>query len=257
MRTVLVPDGDGATLIRTDESGRALGQPLRLNDVAAAVREIEAAEHPRWVWEDTARVYSPLLAAGVRVQRCHDLTLTGALLETRAGRYVPVAETPVDDRLGLFDAVPWTAPDVIVERHRRQAEAIEGDPRLRLLVAAESAGGLTAAEMSFDGLPFSAAAHRALLEEALGPRVPEDMLPDRLRAVADDVSAAFGRRVNPASQPEVVAAFAREGIELHSTRSLAYSPLLRRGSSLRRLETTWFGSHTHQWSTNRTIDYGT
>lgn len=235
VRTVLVPDGDGATLIRTDESGRALGQPLRLNDVAAAVREIEAAEHPRWVWEDTARVYSPLLAAGVRVQRCHDLTLTGALLETRAGRYVPVAETPVDDRLGLFDAVPWTAPDVIVERHRRQAEAIEGDPRLRLLVAAESAGGLTAAEMSFEGLPFSAAAHRTLLEEALGPRVPEDMLPDRLRAVADDVSAAFGRRVNPASQPEVVAAFAREGIELHSTRAYllreidhpAVEPLLR------------------------------
>ncbi|MCA1005483.1 bifunctional 3'-5' exonuclease/DNA polymerase [Rhodococcus hoagii] len=235
MRTVLVPDSDGATLIRTDESGQALRDPLRVRDVAAAVREIEAAERPRWVWEDTARVYQPLLAAGVRVERCHDLALTGALLETRAGRYVPVAETPLDDRLGLFDAVPWTAPDVLVERHRRQVEAIEGDPRLRLLVAAESAGGLAAAEMSHDGLPFSTDAHLALLADALGPRTRDDMLPARLHEVADEVSAAFGRQVNPASQPEVVAAFTREGIELASTRKWllreidhpAVEPLLR------------------------------
>ncbi|WP_181319630.1 bifunctional 3'-5' exonuclease/DNA polymerase [Rhodococcus sp. OK519] len=235
MRTVLVPDGDGATLIRTDESGDPVEAPRRTADVAATVREIEATEHPRWVWEDTARVYPLLLAAGVRVQRSHDLALTGALLDARAGRFVPVAEAPVDDRLGLFDAIPWTAPDVVLGRHRRQAEAVEGDPQLRLLVAAESAGGLAAAEMGFDGLPFSAAAHRALLENALGTRVPDDMLPDRLRAVAEEVSAAFGRQVNPASHLEVVAAFARDGIELQSTRAYllreidhpAVEPLLR------------------------------
>jgi len=235
VRTVLVPDGGGATLIRTDESGDPAGVPQRTEDVAATVREIEDAEHPRWVFEDTARVYPLLLTAGVRVQRSHDLTLTGALLDTRGGRFVPVTEAPVDDRIGLFDAVPWTAPDVVLERHRAQVAAIGSDRRLRLLVAAESAGGLAAAEMSHDGLPFSTEAHLAVLADALGPRTPDHTPPARLREVADEVSAAFGRPVNPASQPEVVAAFAREGIELGSTRKYllrevehpAVEPLLR------------------------------
>ncbi len=56
----------------------------------------------------------------------------------------------------------------MIERHRRQLAAIADDPRLRLLVAAESAGGLAAAEMSHDGLPFSTDAHLALLADALG-----------------------------------------------------------------------------------------
>jgi len=235
VRTVLVPDSDGATLIRTDQFGAAVDAPRRVADVAAAVREAEAAERPRWVFEDAARVCPPLLAAGVRVSRCHDLRLIGALLDMRAGRFTPVPELPVDERPGLFDAVPFTAPDVVVERHSRQLAAIAEDPRLRLLVAAESAGGLAAAEMSHDGLPFSTDAHLALLADALGPRTPDHMLPTRLREVADEVSAAFGRPVNPASQPEVVAAFAREGIELGSTRKYllreidhpAVEPLLR------------------------------
>ncbi|OQQ30394.1 bifunctional 3'-5' exonuclease/DNA polymerase [Prescottella equi] len=235
VRTVLVSDSDGATLVRTDESGAPVEAPRRTADVAATVREIEAAEHPRWVFEDSARACPPLLAEGVRVQRSHDLRLTGALLDMRAGRLAPAPEMPVDDRPGLFDAVASTAPDVVIERHRRQLAAIADDPRLRLLVAAESAGGLAAAEMSHDGLPFSTDAHLALLADALGPRTRDDMLPVRLHQVTDEVSAAFGRQVNPASQPEVVAAFAREGIELASTRKYllreidhpAVEPLLR------------------------------
>src|SRR6476659_10035119 len=34
---------------------------------------LEAAHHPRWVWADTESVYRPLVAAGVHVDRCHDL----------------------------------------------------------------------------------------------------------------------------------------------------------------------------------------
>lgn len=235
VRTVLVPDSDGATLLRTDESGDPVGAPQRTAHVAATVGEIEDAEHPRWVFEDAARACPPLLAAGVRVERCHDLRLTGALLDMRAGRVSSVPDVPADDRPGLFDAVPAPAPDVVAERHRRQLAAIADDPRLRLLVAAESAGGLAAAEMSHAGLPFSTAAHLNLLETVLGPRTPEHVLPARLREVADEVSAAFGRPVNPASQPEVVAAFGREGIHLASTRKYllreidhpAVEPLLR------------------------------
>ncbi|WP_175420520.1 bifunctional 3'-5' exonuclease/DNA polymerase [Rhodococcus sp. SGAir0479] len=235
MRTVLVPHGDGATVIRTDESGEPVGPPQRTRDVAATVRDLEATDRPRWVFEDSARVCPPLLAAGVRVARSHDLRLTGALLDVRAGRAASVPDVPVDERPGLFDAVPAPAPEAVVERHRRQVAAVAHDPRLRLLVAAESAGGLAAAEMSHDGLPFSTDAHLALLGRALGPRTPDHMLPVRLHEVADEVSAAFGRQVNPASQPEVVAAFARQGIELNSTRKYllreidhpAVEPLLR------------------------------
>src|SRR5512141_960641 len=48
-------------------------------DLPAYVVEREA-DQPRWVWDDTARWYPPLLDAGVRVARCHDLRLGHHLL---------------------------------------------------------------------------------------------------------------------------------------------------------------------------------
>ena len=58
---VLVVDGDAEL-------------EVAVADLAAYVsaREVDA---PRWVWDDTARWYPSLLAAGVRVERCHDLRL--------------------------------------------------------------------------------------------------------------------------------------------------------------------------------------
>ena len=47
--------------------------------LAALVRRFEP-RHPRWVWVDTRSLYPQLLAAGVRVERCHDLRLCGAIL---------------------------------------------------------------------------------------------------------------------------------------------------------------------------------
>ena len=44
--------------------------------------------------------------------------------------------------------------------------------RFGLLVAAESAGGLIAAEMTAAGLPWRADVHDQLLAELLGPRPP-------------------------------------------------------------------------------------
>ncbi|MGZ4448054.1 MAG: hypothetical protein ACXVEC_15010, partial [Nocardioides sp.] len=52
---------------------------LALSDLPAYVAEREAGA-PRWVWDDTARWAPPLLAAGVRVERCHDLRLGRRLL---------------------------------------------------------------------------------------------------------------------------------------------------------------------------------
>ncbi|TQF74927.1 bifunctional 3'-5' exonuclease/DNA polymerase [Rhodococcus spelaei] len=234
MRIVVAPGPERAVTIRTDDAGVALGSPQHFPDLPAAVRALEP-EHPRWVWPDTAAVYPAVLRAGLRVQRCHDLALTAALLRTRAGEPPIDAPAPVDDRPGLFDTTPATDPSTVLAEHADQLGRIGPDGRLTLLVAAESAGALAAAEMGHVGMPFSAAAHHRLLESALGPRATGDTVPQRLREVADEVSAAFGRPVNPASHVELVAAFARDGIELTSTRAWlirdvehpAIEPLLR------------------------------
>lgn len=234
MRVVLAPGPERVIAVRTDDNGEAVAAPTAFPDATAAVRALEP-ERPRWVWPDTAAVYPSVLRAGLRVERCHDLALTDALLRTRAGRPPAATAPPADERPGLFETTPATDPVVLLAEHAEQQGRIGTDAKLRLLVAAESAGALAAAEMGHGGMPFSAAAHRRLLESALGPRVPADMLPVRLRDAADDVSAAFRRRVNPASQQEVVAAFARDGVELASTRAWllrevdhpAVEPLLR------------------------------
>ena len=62
------------------EDGRS--REVALADLPAYVAAREA-DDPRWVWDDTARWCPPLLAAGVRVARCHDLRLARRLL-TRA-----------------------------------------------------------------------------------------------------------------------------------------------------------------------------
>ncbi|HEY9475910.1 MAG TPA: bifunctional 3'-5' exonuclease/DNA polymerase, partial [Mycobacteriales bacterium] len=74
-------------LLPLGEDGTRSGSPERVTDLAAAVRERERQNSPRWVWADTAAVYPRLLRAGVRVSRCHDLALTEALLLGHEGRW--------------------------------------------------------------------------------------------------------------------------------------------------------------------------
>ena len=78
-------------IVGAGEQGRiALVDPDRASEplavvtpdrLADAVRELEMREHPRWVWTETRRWYPRLLEAGVRVERCHDLRLCGAVLD--------------------------------------------------------------------------------------------------------------------------------------------------------------------------------
>src|SRR5439155_11471117 len=56
-------------------------------DLAGAVALLEAEHRPRWLWPSTAECYPALLRAGVRVERCHDLELTEALLLGHEGRW--------------------------------------------------------------------------------------------------------------------------------------------------------------------------
>ncbi|MEU8797546.1 bifunctional 3'-5' exonuclease/DNA polymerase [Spirillospora sp. NPDC048819] len=123
--------------------------------------------------------------------------------------------------------------------------------RFALLAAAESAGSLVAAEMSHDGLPWSAQVHDALLTELLGPRPSGGLRPRRLQDLADRISAAFGPRVhvNPDSPAQILKAFAAAGLPIPSTRAHVLKrldhpavPLLLEYKELARLHTA------HGWA---------
>jgi hypothetical protein len=67
------------------EDGTALGSATRETDLATAVGARERQGDVRWVWPSAAAVYPALLRAGVRVARCHDVTLTERLLASSDG----------------------------------------------------------------------------------------------------------------------------------------------------------------------------
>ncbi|HWI30525.1 MAG TPA: bifunctional 3'-5' exonuclease/DNA polymerase, partial [Microbacterium sp.] len=193
-------------------------------------REREAA--PRWVWSDTAVWYRGLLDAGVRVSRCHDLRLTHAILRDSAFAALPEAPEwnagSPDAESGsetLFDVagasgVPDDA-DAASAEFARQRTALGSSPqpdRLRLLLAAESAGALIASELRAAGLPWDAAAHDTVLTEVLGPRPLAGGTPAELERTGAAVREALA---DPAlsldSQPKLLRALHRSGILVEST----------------------------------------
>jgi DNA polymerase family A len=232
------PDGSG-TLRPLADDGASAGAVEKVPDLVAAVAARERAGSPRWVWASSARLYPRLLAAGVRVARCHDLELVEPLLLAHAGRYgeprsvaaawarlhgraVPPDATPAEAaQPSLFEDAPAVADlDQVVRVHADQLDRIDAaGGGMPLLAAAESAGGLTAAEMSHDGLPWSVERHDALLTELLGPRPVAGLRPRKLQQLADQINDAFGDHINPDSPGQVVRAFAQAGLPVTSTRA--------------------------------------
>jgi DNA polymerase-1 len=220
---------------RLDEHGVPLGDVEVLPDLFAVAR-LEKEHAPRWVIA-RPRTYRRLLDAGVEVARAHDVELTEGLLVAADGHFgqphglaaamarlegrTPAADPLRDDDgpPALFESGPVgdELADVVAVHAAQQARLT--DPRMRLLVAAESAGGLVAEEMRAAGLPWRADVHDALLTEALGPRPVLGGRPPKLAVLAAEVDAAFGRRVNVDSPAEVLRAFGRVGVELETTRS--------------------------------------
>lgn len=159
------------------------GSDLELDWPSAAewVRDRERGGDIRWVWPDTASLAPHLLAAGVRVARCHDLRLCHTILHHATADpwpppawLVPAPVEPAAPSL-LDDLTPDHAPTIaeVSAEHDRQLQALAEAPdprRLRLLLAAESAGALIAAEMHADGLPWDRARHDQILRQALGPQ---------------------------------------------------------------------------------------
>jgi len=248
----LVPDhgGAGGVLRELTAEGDPTGPACPVADLAAAVRASPAA---RWLWPSTLEVYPALRRAGVRVDRCHDLELTEALLVGYAGEWgaphglaaawarltgAPVPRDPParavtvpgDGQGALFDALPpppalpgadpLTALIDVYRRQRAQIGATAHPGRFRLLVASESAGALVAAEMGAYGLPWRPDVHRALLAELLGEPSPVGGPPRRVAELAQRIAAAFGvERLHPESPAEVVRAFSRAGITVPNTRA--------------------------------------
>jgi DNA polymerase-1 len=210
---------------------------LAAADLAEFVREREA-DRPRWVWDDTARWYPGLLAAGVRVERCHDLRLCRRVLR----RAPAVDQSHLDgEQSGLWDVLAPVVPsaptlfasDDPVEHLRadledaRQLAAVAASDersRLELLLAAESSGALVAAEMTFAGVPWRSDVHDRLLTELLGPRPPRGMRPRRLEALADEIRSLLDAPgLNPDSRAALLTALRRAGIEVDDTRASTLS----------------------------------
>jgi DNA polymerase I len=189
----------------------------------------------RWAWDDTGRWYPGLLADGVRVERCLDLRLAHRLLRGAAAVAGSALASAPD---GPFDvaAEPEPEPDSAeslfdVERAehrpdetqllteiRAQDEAVADHPRLRLLMVAESAGALAAAEMRHTGLPWDRAVHDEVLAEQLGPRPVGDARPPRMAELAEQIRTELGApRLNPDSLPDVLRELRRNGLAVTST----------------------------------------
>ncbi|MFI6337893.1 bifunctional 3'-5' exonuclease/DNA polymerase [Streptomyces sp. NPDC050535] len=241
-RWALVPAEDGgAEVAPLGPDGLPAGPVRREPDLVDAVRT--RPDVTRWVWRSTADVYPRLLATGVRVERCYDIEAAETLLLGHEGRLGeprsaaaalarlrggPVPPDPPQrsaepgSQSSLFEPRPVHVPladllEVYADQYRRH-EATARPERMHLLTTAESAGTLVAAEMNESGLPWSADVHRAVLHELLGERYVGGGEPRRLAELAEEVSAAFGRRVRPDLPADVIKAFGQAGIKVRSTR---------------------------------------
>lgn len=258
-------DGAQVALLPVNPSGTPAGDAVvvGLDGLSVTVRRMQGRD-TRWVWDSTRTWYPQLLAAGTSVERCHDVGLSREIMRyspfcgdtayarrlqsqaTESGvatlprTLAPLPPSPLQG--SLFEAEPAHAgPDIVdvVREFTAQQHALRqstNPARLALLLAAESAGALVAAEMEFHGIPWRADLHRDLLASQLGPRPLEGQRPAELEKLAEELRAALGNpRFNPDSPQELLRALHRAGIEVSSTRSWelqrqdhpAIAPLLR------------------------------
>ncbi|WP_255371767.1 bifunctional 3'-5' exonuclease/DNA polymerase [Cellulosimicrobium sp. CUA-896] len=251
MHLVLSADDTGATSTPVPDDGDD-GTPQRARRGRPVDLVRDGARSARWTWGDTNAWYPELLAAGTRVERAHDLRLARAVLRrsalTAATPYARAPRGPWDALAlvtaganspsaplpeGLFDLADAARPardassalDPVREL-RAQLEAVaaaagpDAPGRLRLLLAAESAGALVAAEMHHAGLPWRADVHDAILSGVLGPRPRPGERPARMEELAHAVRQALDAppTLNPDSHPDLLRAMEYAGVGARSLR---------------------------------------
>jgi len=241
-----------------DDNGTP-SEPIRrmtLDEFEEFVTSIDSTT-PRWVWADTARVYPKLLDRGIHVQRCHDLRLCHVILKNSAltqgsalaqaatGRW-DIAAASAQETFTAATLFDLTCDDDILEASSCASRSVEparpdavdssaagefrlqlaalasaAEPqRLRLLLAAECAGALVAAEMRHAGLPWRTDVHDRFLTKQLGPRVAPGARPARLEELAERIRLELNdAQLNPDSPQELFKALQRAGLSIASTRS--------------------------------------
>lgn len=290
---VPLPDGRYAVRRLTDDGAPAGDPAVR---PAGELTGEPGVPDERWLWAQTPRDYPPLLAAGRRVARCHDVAAVERILLGRAGTFgdpvtpaavvarsrgepvpaPPVPPGPSEDTPALFDlarsadrpataTVPTARPvpvaagsggrgdpggsggdggggdggdgggdgdggddggdpgtdalELLRLAYLDQRRRAAGDGALALLLAAENASALAAAELGAMGLPWRRSVHLAVLERMLGARPALGGRPPRLVELSREIDAAFGFPVNPDSAVELREAFRRVGFDIETTRS--------------------------------------
>ena len=221
-------------LVELDAAGVEVSR-RRMPRAELAAHAATVAPETRWVWSDAFHWYAPLVAASVRVARCHDLRLCHAILRDSAAVPMPgpiraatewdaAAAAPDTTEATLFDwsdgpaGVPHGI-DAALAEFARQRSALEGaSGGVRLLLAAESAGALIAVEMHAAGVPWDGDVHDGILVGLLGERPAPGRLPSRVEERAAEVRAALD---DPAasldSQPKLLRALHRGGVLAAST----------------------------------------
>lgn len=204
-------------------------------ELVARVRELEERVSPRWTVRSLRSFYPPLLTAGVRLRRAHDLLLCHAILRDTASLSSPLpasgrwlrADDVADAAMqpSLFDVgAPQTEHgegfDEVRAQWLAQLSALAGAPdaRLALLCAAESTGALIAEEMTAAGLPWSTTAHHGILEQQLGQRPLRGARPARMANLAAEIGRHLDDpSLNPDSPPRLLRALHRAGVFVEST----------------------------------------
>ncbi|KIS26330.1 3'-5' exonuclease [Arthrobacter sp. SPG23] len=257
MYLLLSAHADGAALqeLVADGSPNPANPKPRLvsaGELAGVVRELEK-RRPRWIWHRTQDWYPALLAAGVELERCYDLTLCGAILAhsefTAHTAYARNADklTQDDDSQqpprslqpppqpahqgALFEdsglsRAPKHSLEELRTEYAAQQEALgqastdaNRRQRLQLLLAAESAGAMIAAEMQHTGVPWREELHEQILADYLGPRPPLGHRPAKLEALNSELRRLLNSpSLNPDSPQELMRALHRNGIEVKTTR---------------------------------------
>jgi DNA polymerase I len=274
----------GAVLQSLGPDGAPTEGPRRVTDLAA---ELRARPEVRWVWPNTESVYPAILAAAVRVPRCHDLETTEALLVGAEGEWgaprsvaaawarltggpvppdppVRQAEPPGEAQEALFGEPSNAAGPTIEQVARVYADQLKRvaatlEPaKFRMLVAAESASALIAVEMGRAGLPWHGPTHDALLADLLGARNPTGGAPQRLVELTEQICRLLASPgLHPDSPAELRRALRKAGIDVPNTRAWvlkqvehpAIEPILQY-KELYRIWTAHGWSWRQQWVRN-------
>jgi DNA polymerase-1 len=250
----LSPSSENPIVVSANRDGSGEIQPLdgprqHTADLATTINDIEQSQQPRWIWADTNRVYPRLIQQNVHIGRAYDVALGEAAILGYQGRWgepasieaawarahgeaPPKDHTPdnptqpalFDDEqeIDLIEATMNTYEShqavAAQQNHQIYEPARVTRRQLDLLIAADSAGALAAAEMSYVGLPWNNDIHNRILTEALGPRTSGR--PAKLQMLADEIAGKLHTQsLNPDSAAELIKAFQREGITLETTRA--------------------------------------